>query len=124
MAAQRDPESEEALKVFNKIIRKLGGETTKIAKKGDKKLLLNSLLTYLLLPMITGFDKLTVTTMERMLKTEPVFDESWVMPKGRLRKPYEQAMKQVFPTAGCDFSKLTIKAMREFLELWGLQKKN
>lgn len=126
MLAQRNPESEEGKRVFNKIIRKLNGNVPKNAKSNKlcKADLLKAFFTYLEMPVITGFDKLTIATMENIMKVELEYDPTWVMPTGRLRKTYEEAIKKVFVGKGCDFSKLTIKAMREFLEEWGLKHKN
>ncbi|QCQ57728.1 DNA binding protein [Vibrio phage Athena] len=119
MLAQRSPESDEARKVFNKILRKLNGNVTKTGK-GE---LLQHLFLYLEMPVVTGFDKLTAKSMEAIINCDPAYDHNWKIPDGRLKKPYLEAMKKVLD-CNADFSKLTIKAMKEFLQEWGLKHKS
>lgn len=118
MAAQRNPLDPESIKIFNKIYNKLNGTTIRAT---DKKALVEAFFHSLMMPYVTGFDKLTIKTLKAMLDNEPVFNESWTMPTGRTRAPYEQAMKSVFPNSNIDLKPLTIKAMKEFLTNWGFK---
>lgn len=125
----RYPEHEDSIKLRAKMERKLGSKSTGTATtsskrrtKADELIELSEVLAvtpkecdYLL--------KLTMPDMVKLRMAIPDVNRELelVMPTGRTKAPYIAAIMSVFPNTDIAFDKLTVVALKDLLEHFGVQ---